>query len=311
MMPDRIEMQISSCEICCSTNTRSVTIRPGLEYLICQGCGHCLLVTGDTSLEDTFAASQEKYFGEDTSLIEIGNNASEDEVMARRQAVFSHFVKNPSTLLEVGPGAGIFLSWACREGHRVTAIEESSVLASMVEAKTGAKVIMERFESNALFDASQDVFCSFHVIEHVANPRTHFEKAFCVVRPGGLAFIATPNATSWEQKLFRRLSPNFDSAHLRVFSTRSLQRLAAETGWQVLRAETPEYTSGWLRVVSKFVRKQRNEDEEATAGKYSVASPRLLVAYKLVAGLSWPLRKFQSLLGGGNEIFLVLRRPEE
>lgn len=304
-------MQISNCEICCSINTRSVTIRPGLEYLICQACDHCRLVTGDTSLEETFAASQRKYFGTDTVLIEAGDSPLEDEVMTRRQAVFSRFVKNPSTLLEVGPGAGIFLSWACREGHRVTAIEESSVLASTVGARTGAQIIIERFESNTLTDASQDVLCSFHVIEHVADPRTHFEEAARVVRPGGLAFIATPNATSWEQKLFRRLSPNFDSAHLRVFSTQSLQRLAAEKGWHVLYAETPEYTFGWLRVASKAVRRLRSEDEETTAGKYSVASPRLSAAYKLVAALSWPLRKLQSLLGGGNEIFLVLRRPVE
>lgn len=302
-------MQISNCESCGSTNTRSVTIRPGLEYLICQACGHCLLVTGDASLDETFAASQEKYFGEDTVLIETGDSPLEDEVMARRRAVFSRFVKSPCALLEVGPGAGAFLNWACREGHTVTAIEDSSALARAVEAKTGAKVIIGRFESCVLDDTSQDVFCSFHVIEHVTDPRAHLDEAARVVRPGGLAFVATPNATSWEQRLFRRLSPNFDSAHLRVFSAKSLQRLAAEAGWHVLYAETPEYTSGWLRVVSKAVRMLRGEDEEATAGKYaSQMSPRKRGILAVLRGLSLPLRTVQSRLQGGNEILVVLRR---
>lgn len=309
MTKGAVGMQISNCEICGSTNTRSAAIRPGLEYLICQTCGHCLLVPGDASLDDTFVASQEKYFGEDTVLIEAGHSPMEDEVMARRRAVFARFVKSPSALLEVGPGAGVFLNWACTKGHTVTAIEDSPVLARAVEAKTGAQVIIGRFESICLPDASQDVFCSFHVIEHVTDPRAHFGKAARVVRPGGLAFVATPNATSWEQRLFCRLSPNFDSAHLRVFSAQSLQRLAAEAGWHVLYAETPEYTSGWLRVVSKVVRKLRGEDEEATAGKYASHLPpgrRWILA--VLRGLSSPLRTVQSRLQGGNEILLVLQR---
>lgn len=302
-------MEISNCEICCSKSTRSVRIRPGLKYLICQACGHCLLITGDTPLDDTFAASQEKYFGENTVLIKTSDSPLEDEVMVRRRAVFSRFVTSPSAVLEVGPGAGVFLNWACRESHTVTAIEESAALGCAVEAKTGAQVIIGRFESSGLADASQDVFCSFHVIEHVTDPRAHLDEAARVVRLGGLAFVATPNAASWEQRLFCRLSPNFDSAHLRVFSAQSLQRLAAETGWQVLYAETPEYTSGWLRVVSKVVRKIRGEDEEATAGKYaSQMSPRKRWVLAALRGLSLPLRAVQSRLQGGNEILIVLQR---
>jgi SAM-dependent methyltransferase len=153
------------------------------------------------------------------------------------------------------------------------------------------------------------VFCSFHVIEHVTDPRAHLSEAARVVRPAGLAFVATPNASSWEQKLFRRLSPNFDSAHLRVFSAQSLQRLADETGWSVLYDETPEYTSGWLRVVSKAFRKLRGEDEEATAGKYaSQMSPHKRWIIGAMRGLSWPLRTVQSRLQGGNEILVVLQR---
>lgn len=304
-----VGMQILNCEICGSTCTQSVTIRRGLLYLICKACGHCLLVTGDTSLDDTFAVSQEKYFGDGTVLIKTGESPLEDEVMARRKAVFSRFVTSISNVLEVGPGAGAFLSWARREGHTVTAIEDSPALARAVEAKTGAQVIIGRFERSGVAVASQDLFCSFHVIEHVTDPREHLEEAARVVRPGGLAFVATPNATSWEQKLFSRLSPNFDSAHLRVFSAKSLQRLAAETGWDVLHAETPEYTSGWLRVVSKAVRKFRGEDEEATAGKYaSQMSSHKRAILAVLRGLTLPLRTLQSRLQGGNEILVVLQR---
>ncbi|MDZ4118033.1 class I SAM-dependent methyltransferase [Phaeovulum sp.] len=258
---------------------------------------------------EVFEASQHKYFGDDTALVGASKSPLEEEVMARRRAVIQRFVPDTSRILEVGPGAGTFLRWARKQGHLLTAIEESASLARTLEATIDGKIIVGSFESSGLPDASQDVLCSFHVIEHVPDPRAHLAEAARVVRPGGLAIVATPNANSWQQRLFRRLSPNFDSAHLRVFSQASLQHLAGETGWSVVRVETPEYTSGWLRVVSKSIRKLRREDEEATAGKYVTDISRnghwVLAAARL---LTWPLRAAQSWMKGGNEILFVLNR---
>lgn len=302
-------MKILKCEICGSTETKLYEIRKNLQYIICNQCHHCLLFNEKNSLEDTFVESQEKYFSDGPAFLEVGCSPLENEMMAYRRAVFSSFVTSPSAVLEVGPGAGKFLSWICREGHTALAIEDSTSLARMVEARTSAQVIIGRFERICLAEASQDVFCSFHVIEHVIDPRAHLCEAARVVRPGGLAFVATPNATSWQQRLFRRFSPNFDSAHLRVFSERSLRRIAAEAGWHVLHAETPEYTAGWLRVTSKLVRKLRGEHEELTAGKYASQmshSRRCMLA--VFKGASWLLRAAQSRLRGGNEILLVLKR---
>jgi 2-polyprenyl-3-methyl-5-hydroxy-6-metoxy-1,4-benzoquinol methylase len=256
-----------------------------------------------------FASSQGKYFGEPTLLINASGGPMEEEVMAKRRTVFGRFVIAPSSVLEAGPGAGSFLRWAIGQGHRVTAIEESPALAGSLRPLTGVRILVGSFEDSALPDSSQDVFCSFHVIEHVPDPRAHLTKAARVVRPGGLAFIATPNATSWQQRLLPTFSPNFDSAHLRVFSLHSLCGLAEEAGWRVVWQETPEYTLGWLRVLSKALRKFRGEDEEATAGKYGAGSSRKMRAVLAALGkLSSPLRAAQSRLRGGNEILVVLRR---
>jgi SAM-dependent methyltransferase len=156
------------------------------------------------------------------------------------------------------------------------------------------------------------LFCSFHVIEHVLDPRAHLELAIKYVKPGGLAFIATPNANSWEQRLFPRLSPNFDSAHLRVFSQKSLRILAQDVGWSVVYEKTPEYSSSWLRVFSKILRKFRGEDEEATAGKYLLnqSFSRKMLLYFIML-FSYPFRILQSLFNGGNEIFTVLKRESD
>jgi len=302
-------MTAEPCEVCRSPRTHQVSIRTGLDYVICRSCGHALLVTSGTSMKDIFEALQEKYFGEPTVLIDASGGPVEEEVMTKRRSVFGRFVTVPSEVLEVGPGAGSFLRWLAGKGHRVTAIEASKALAGALGPITSASILVGSFEDSTLTDASQDVFCSFHVIEHVPDPRAHLAKAALVVRPGGLAFIATPNAASWQQRLLPTLSPNFDSAHLRVFSLRSLRELAEGEGWSVVWQETPEYTHGWLRVLSKALRKFRGEDEEVTAGKYGTGMSRKTCAvFATLRKLSGPLRAAQSRLLGGNEILIVLRR---
>jgi hypothetical protein len=149
------------------------------------------------------------------------------------------------------------------------------------------------------------------VIEHVRDPMAHLAKAFSAVRPGGVAFVATPNARSWEQCIPGHLSPNYDSAHLRVFSRGSLSKLAQDAGWQVQEVHTPEFTMGWLRVLSKILRRVKGEHEERTAGKYSgILTRNQRGAYRFLNLVTMPVRAIQARLGGGNELFFILLKPE-
>lgn len=298
-----------NCEICTSLNTKVFQIRDGLEYLICRNCGHSLLVSGELSLHEIFKSSQSKYFGHSNILIPSGKNPLEEEIMAKRSAVFNKFVKVSSKILEVGPGAGIFLRWLADNNHSVTAVEDSTHLADSLKSIKGINILTGSFEDINVKDNYFDVFCSYHVLEHVADPKAFLAKALKSVRPGGLAFIATPNGTSWQQRFFPKLSPNFDVAHLRVFSKQSLSLLAKELGWSVMYVETPEYSNSWLRVFSKLIRKIRKEDEEKTAGKYQIGmSIKMFKFLKTITFVTSPFRFIQNKFQGGNEILIVLRR---
>lgn len=298
-----------ACEICCSLNTHRYEIRPGLSYFICRNCNHASRMISKLQIEDLFKSSQEKYFGENSTINLVAEGFLEKEGTTQRQVIFQKFVNKPLKVLEVGPGAGSFLRWICSKGHHVTAIEDSIFLAKELSSVSGSEIIVGEFEHCNLPENSFDLFCSFHVIEHVLDPRIHLELALKYVKPGGLAFVATPNANSWEQRLFPRLSPNFDSAHLRVFSQKSLRILAQDLGWSVVYEKTPEYSSAWLRVFSKVLRKFRGEDEEATAGKYQLNQSlrRKMILY-IITFISFPFRVLQSQLKGGNEVFTVLKR---
>jgi 2-polyprenyl-3-methyl-5-hydroxy-6-metoxy-1,4-benzoquinol methylase len=302
----------AACEICFSLNTHRSEIRPDLSYFICRNCNHASRMISKLQIKDLFKSSQEKYFGENSTINLVAEGFLEKEGTTQRQVIVQKFVNKSLKVLEVGPGAGSFLRWMCSKGHHVTAIEDSTFLAKELSSVSGSEIIVGEFEHCNLPENSFDLFCSFHVIEHVLDPRAHLELAIKYVKPGGLAFIATPNANSWEQRLFPRLSPNFDSAHLRVFSQKSLRILAQDVGWSVVYEKTPEYSSSWLRVFSKILRKFRGEDEEATAGKYLLnqSFSRKMLLYFIML-FSYPFRILQSLFNGGNEIFTVLKRESD
>ena len=302
-------MNSTICPICMMNSCELIWPRKDLGYWLCNSCGHCNKFdeTGDS--KRSFEEAQNKYFGESSVLMSSAPNPLEDEILQMRKRVLSRMGRSPIDVLEVGPGSGFTLNWLVSQGHRVTAVEHSKALARRISQSFDVQVIEGEFEACEIEPNSMDAFCSFHVIEHVQDPFRHLQKAFNLVRTGGLAFIATPNANSWEQNLSPSLSPNFDSAHLRVFSFESLRRSCEAVGWTLIEAYTPDYTSGWLRVGTKLLRRIKCEDEEKTAGKYSGGSSAAFTAACWAARVvTHPFRALQGSLGRGNELFLVLKK---
>ncbi|WP_170941000.1 class I SAM-dependent methyltransferase [Antarctobacter heliothermus] len=264
----------------------------------------------DSSIEAAFEEAQENYFGEDSAIFQVTLSPFEAEVLRKRTNVLRTYLPTKGTILEVGPGGGAVLGWLIAQGHTPTAVEHSPSLSKHLATHYDITVKSGEFEALDLGKDIFDAFCSFHVIEHVRDPLAHLQNAFDIVRPGGMAFVATPNADSWEQRIPGNLSPNYDSAHLRVFSQASLYKLADEVGWQIEQTKTPEFTMGWLRVLSKAVRRFKGEHEESTAGKYAGGAPgKTRILFRTAHILSWPIRALQASLGGGNELFFVLRKP--
>lgn len=303
-------MTDQGCAVCGSMSIVLIQPRKGLSYRRCRTCSHHALVTTHEDASQSFDLAQKKYYGDQTQLLVTDLDLFEAEALTHRKAMLGSHLSRPCDVLEVGPGTGHVLQWLKAQGHNVTAVEHSPALARQLSDRLKLPVLNGEFETLDLAPASFDAFCSFHVIEHVSDPLAHLRKAHALVRPGGIAFVATPNARSWQQLLFPPLSPNFDSAHLFVFSPASLQSLCAQSGWEIVATLTPDRTGGWVRVLTKGMRRLKGEDEEATAGKYSrPSSAHFQAAARLVQAGTFPLRYLQSRLGYGNEILLVLRKP--
>lgn len=304
-----MKREMGECEGCGRGAVDLCQLRPGLAYMICGGCGHCAIDVASQT-EDEFERAQDHYFGHGSILLQAEPSAIDREILETRLKVISARLTPHSRVLEVGPGAGFLAQALKHRGYILKAIEHSPVLAQALRERFGLEVETGAFESHIQNRAGFDAFCSFHVIEHVPDPLRHLQAGFRAVQSGGLGFVATPNAQSWQQRLFPRLSPNFDEAHSRVFSPHSLKLLCVQAGWEVVDEQTPEYTSAWLRVLSKGLRRLKHEDEVGSAGKYAAAATsRFDWVFHFLRLITSPARLIQRRLKGGNELFFVLRKP--
>ena len=303
---------MTKATVCSSCGTSRISIRrirDGLCYAICGECGHCeLALKSDISIE--FERAQSLYHGENSAELATGIGVFKNEILRCRVGIIQAYVPRHSEVVEIGPGDGAMLTWFHSIGCRATAVEHSPHIAEYLRRTTSASVVEGDFDTLQFEPKRFDVGCSFHVIEHVRDPWAHLRNALRIVKPGGRFFVATPNARSWQHLAPGFLSPNFDSAHFRLFSKQSLRRLCQEVGWEVEREITPEFSTAWLRVITKVLRRIEGRDEESTAGQYSAnITPRALAVLAAYKAFATPFLRAQAAMGGGNELFFVLRRP--
>jgi SAM-dependent methyltransferase len=82
---------------------------------------------------------------------------------------------------------------------------------------------------------SLDVVTLWDVVEHLANPRSTFEEAWRILRPGGWLVVQTMNVESWPARLLGPRWPWLMEMHLHYFSPRTLSALARQVGFEPIK----------------------------------------------------------------------------
>jgi SAM-dependent methyltransferase len=300
---------MSACIACATKLLKTLKITNELSYYICEKCGLCIKHIQHGEAQRDFEVGQAAYYDQSQEDPFAEPFAIMSERMARRASVMIRYLIPSSEVLEIGPGGGQVAEWFQGKSYRYLGCEISAPLAKKL-AEKGVPVINGDFEG-VDFKDNYDLILSFHTIEHITNPYAQLKKAYSVTKPGGRCIVATPNAQSWEQIIFPRNSANFDPGHLYVFSPISLKLIAEAEGWKMVSCITSEYTSDWLRIISKMVRRIRGEDETTSAGKYSRSASTGIFSriISIIAILTSPFRGMQARLKGGNEIIMVLQKP--
>lgn len=137
------------------------------------------------------------------------------------------------SFLDVGCGDGRVMAAMQNAGFDVHGIETDTVAAELTLGRTGIQPFIGNLHAFSRTEPF-DVISFIHCLEHVSNPREDLERAFSLLKPGGMLYIAVPNAGSLESSLFGSCWYALDlPRHFWGFNPRSLQRIIEESGFHL------------------------------------------------------------------------------
>ena len=157
-------------------------------------------------------------------------------------------------VLDVGCGYGYFLN-TLGPSYERTGIELSEHAARVARQRFGLDVRTGLLEEAGFAPGRFALVTLWDVIEHVANPRATLETTRMVLADDGILALTTGNVDSIAAKVSGSRWHLFNvPEHLWFFSERTLRRLLAETGFEVLelRREWCRYSMDYL--IERFLK---------------------------------------------------------
>jgi 2-polyprenyl-3-methyl-5-hydroxy-6-metoxy-1,4-benzoquinol methylase len=138
-------------------------------------------------------------------------------------------------LLDVGAGSGIFVQQMRALGWQAQGVEPDDDAAA--DAGAGAHLIRATLSEYASVASDRyDVLTLSHTLEHLHCPVDALSDCRCLLRPGGLLWIATPNVASLAHRAFGDCWWGLDvPRHLVLFNHRSLTELLRRSGFSEIR----------------------------------------------------------------------------
>jgi len=139
-------------------------------------------------------------------------------------------------LLDIGSGDGRFLAAAARRGFDVTGVDVSASLAELAHAASGVPVLTGSLPDLLLPGHSFEVINLDLVLMYVPEPVPLLQEVQRLLVPGGICRVREFFGDSWLPRLARDRWWFFADTTLRVYTRRSLLRLAGRAGLRIERS---------------------------------------------------------------------------
>jgi SAM-dependent methyltransferase len=201
------------------------------DMLRCPSCGHLQLATmpADAVLEEGYGeAASHDYEREDR-----GQRAT---ARAELERIERHAPER-GRLADLGCWVGFLADEARRRGWEPIGVEPSRWAAERARERGVEVLIAPLFEAELPVTAFAAVTMG-DVVEHLPDPGAALDRVAALLAPGGVVWMATPDAGS---RVARVLGPRWWSViptHLHLFTRRGMTRLLERHGFEVLEIGT-------------------------------------------------------------------------
>lgn len=194
---------MTACPLCGSSKRRPFPIHYylGAKRFNAEQCSSCsfIYLLPRPMQEDLAVMYSDEYFLHDGA--ECGAHSMTDyETAARKGSVkfpeiLGHIRRfRPSgDFFEVGCGMGYFLDYARSQGYRVSGIEYAALGVMTAGEKFGLDVVQGAFEDMPERTDVFDVIFFGDVLEHLLAPLEMLQKAYRMLRPGGVVAAEVPS----------------------------------------------------------------------------------------------------------------------
>jgi 2-polyprenyl-3-methyl-5-hydroxy-6-metoxy-1,4-benzoquinol methylase len=204
----------------------------GYDVVCCNRCG---FVYADTTVSqadyDRFYAEFSKY--EDRLTSTGGGDVPWDaERLAATAAYVAEFLPDRrARILDIGCANGGLLralrdlGWA-----NVVGIDPSAACVENTSRLHGIEAYVAWLSAIPVGLGQFDCVILSHVLEHVSSLQSAAHSLGDLVRPGGIAYVETPDATRYVEFVTAPFQ-DFNTEHINHFSPRCLANLFGEAGW--------------------------------------------------------------------------------
>jgi 2-polyprenyl-3-methyl-5-hydroxy-6-metoxy-1,4-benzoquinol methylase len=155
------------------------------------------------------------------------------------------------SILDVGSNRGSFASALLDKAPLATivAVESDERVAQSCAGLARTELVNARIEDAALESGRFDIVHSCHTIEHLAEPARVLADHWRVLKPGGILILDAPNIAILNADDI--VEEWFIDKHLYHFSARTLMRMVAAAGFDIVSPPEPRDRENLLIVARK------------------------------------------------------------
>ena len=199
------------------------------DIVRCLSCGHMQLhpMPDQGTLATGYAAAASDEY--------VDEEAGQRETARRALARIERYVSHRGALLDLGCWVGFLLAEARDRGwSRTLGVEPSEFASGYARERLGLEVVTADLFAVSLQPGAFDAVTLGDTIEHLVSPADAFVRIRELLAPGGVVWLALPDAGSVIARAMGRRWWSVIPTHVQYFTRSSLERLLERCGFEQL-----------------------------------------------------------------------------